>query len=156
MSAAEQPSFKSLGHKSNEYSGLEVFPKPEEIESVTMRTDEVTALCPVTGQPDWYVVEVIYKPDKLCIESKTFKLFVQSLRNKGEFCEALACTILREVDKYARPRRVEVIVRQKPRGGVGIDATASRYEALQDLLRVSDVIGFKPDVSPIHEGTRGA
>lgn len=125
-----EPSFKSLGNKGNKYLGLETFPKPEKVTRVTMTTDEVTALCPVTGQPDWYVVEVTYWPNEKCIESKSFKLFVQSLRENGMFCESLSEFILNEVTEAIQPNSAQVKVTQKPRGGVSIEtvAASSPYE----------------------------
>ncbi len=116
--------FKSLGHKGNAYEGLETFKAPSKVVSVLLTSDEVTAVCPVTGQPDWYKVEVEYKPSSLCIESKTFKLFLQTLRDKGVFCEQLSEDILNEVVQYTSPKSAKVTVTQKPRGGVSIVATA--------------------------------
>ncbi|MCC6174191.1 MAG: preQ(1) synthase [Chloroflexi bacterium] len=91
-----------------------------------MTGDEVTALCPVTGQPDWYTVTIRYVPRERCIESKSLKLYFQTYRNAGVFCEALAAQIADEVLRVVEPASVEVSVHQKPRGGISIDATARR------------------------------
>jgi len=37
---------------------LEVFPRPDYVETVVLESDELTSLCPVTGQPDFSVVVV--------------------------------------------------------------------------------------------------
>jgi 7-cyano-7-deazaguanine reductase len=116
--------FKALGSKGNRYDGLETFEAPVGVTEVTLESDEVTAVCPVTGQPDWYMVIVEYAPDLLCVESKTFKLFLQSFRNEGLFCETLAVRIRDEMLEHVRPERVKVTVRQKPRGGVSITAVS--------------------------------
>jgi len=121
---SEPIAFKALGNKGNEYTGLETFPAPELTSTVVLFSDEVTAVCPVTGQPDWYTVRVTYVPSNKCIESKTFKLFLQTLRQKGMFCEALSTHILREVVNAVLPVSAAVEVVQKPRGGVSIIATA--------------------------------
>ncbi|NLM46912.1 MAG: NADPH-dependent 7-cyano-7-deazaguanine reductase QueF [Firmicutes bacterium] len=106
---------------------LDVFPKPEGVTHVVMESDEVTSLCPVTGQPDWETVTIEYVPDKLCIESKSLKLYFWSFRQEGLFCEALAAKIANDVGEACKPHSCTVTVRQKPRGGITITATA-RYE----------------------------
>ncbi|MCL6611191.1 MAG: preQ(1) synthase [Peptococcaceae bacterium] len=89
-----------------------------------MESDEVTSLCPVTGQPDWETVTIEYEPDKHCIESKSLKLYLWSFREEGHFCEALDSRIAQDVQEACRPKWCRVTVRQKPRGGVKIEATA--------------------------------
>ena len=119
--------FEALGKKvTTPSTKLETFEKPKHIAMVELETDEVTSLCPVTGQPDWDKVIVRYIPNKLCIESKSFKLYTWSFREKGTFCETLAETILEDVWKAAEPHWCEVLIRQKPRGGVSIEASAIR------------------------------
>ncbi len=103
---------------------LEVFPKPEGVETVVMESDEVTSLCPVTGQPDWETVTIEYAPDRSCIESKSLKLYLWSFREEGVFCEALAARIAQDIFAVCKPVWVEVIVTQKPRGGVKLVAKA--------------------------------
>lgn len=118
--------FSALGNKVSEFTAFETFDKPEGVGIVTMESDEVTANCPVTSAPDWYHVQVTYYPVKKCIESKTMKLYFQSFRNKGLFCEKFADQIADDVFKAIQPSRVIVRVVQKPRGGVSITASAQR------------------------------
>jgi 7-cyano-7-deazaguanine reductase len=49
---------------------------------------EFTCLCPMTGQPDFGTIIINYQPDKLCVESKSLKLYLGSFRMHGEFHEA--------------------------------------------------------------------
>jgi len=72
--------FKALGKKVIEFQGLETFPAPDLCDLVVMTSDEVTAVCPVTNQPDLYTVEIRYKPYNLCLESKSLKYYLQSFR----------------------------------------------------------------------------
>jgi 7-cyano-7-deazaguanine reductase len=119
--------FKALGkHVTEARRELETFPAPDHVDLVTLSSDEVTSLCPVTGQPDWETVTVEYVPDRLCIESKSLKLFFWSLRDEGAFCEALAAQIATAVFDAAMPIRCSVKVVQKPRGGITISAIATR------------------------------
>jgi 7-cyano-7-deazaguanine reductase len=108
----------------NPSRSLEVFAKPDGVERVVMESDEVTSLCPVTGQPDWETVTIEYVPDRLCIESKSLKLYLWSFREEGVFCEALAVRIANDVAAACRPLWVEVTVAQKARGGIKITAKA--------------------------------
>lgn len=56
--------FKALGkHVTEPRRELETFPSPPYVDLVTLSSDEVTSLCPVTGQPDWETVTVEYVPD---------------------------------------------------------------------------------------------
>lgn len=118
--------FKALGNKVTEFTTFETFDKPERIRDIIMRSDEVTALCPVTGQPDQYKVEINYAPAHRCIESKTLKLYLQSFRMKGLFCEAFASQIADDISLAIKPKFISVTVTQKPRGGVSIEAIAAR------------------------------
>src|SRR6266576_3836022 len=91
--------FVALGHAGSEqYAGLETFPNPG-VALVEMTSDELVAMCPVTNQPDMYVATIEYEPDKLCLESKSLKLYLSSFRNEGAFCEALAVQIRDHVAK---------------------------------------------------------
>lgn len=121
-----RPEFRALGHDVRGLAPeLEAFPAPASVTSVEMRSDEVTAVCPITGQPDFYTVEIEYTPDASCIESKSLKLYLQSFRKEGMFCEELAARILGDVQAAVAPRSCTVAVMQKARGGITIRATAS-------------------------------
>lgn len=124
---ADLPEFRALGRDVRDLDPtLETFPAPPSVGRVQMTSDEVTALCPVTGQPDFYTVEIDYAPALACIESKSLKLYLQAFRSEGVFCEDLAARILAAVCAAAAPAACAVTVVQKPRGGITIRATA-RY-----------------------------
>jgi 7-cyano-7-deazaguanine reductase len=118
--------FVALGHAGSEhYAGLETFPNPG-VKHVEMTSDELTAMCPITGQPDFYVATIAYEPAALCIESKSLKLYLARLRNEGAFCEALAVQIRDDAAAALElpAGKVQVTLRQKARGGIAIVATA--------------------------------
>jgi 7-cyano-7-deazaguanine reductase len=120
------PEFAALGHAgSAHYAGLETFPNPG-VELVELESDELVAVCPITGQPDMYVAAIEYEPDGLCLESKSLKLYLASFRNEGVFCEALAVRIRDDVAHALEldAERVTVTLTQKARGGITITATA--------------------------------
>ena len=114
--------FVALGHAGSEhYAGLETFPNPG-VTRVEMTSDELAAICPVTGQPDLYLAVIDYAPQRLCIESKSLKLYLASYRNQGAFCEALTVTIRDDVAKVLElpADSVRVTLTQKARGGITI------------------------------------
>jgi 7-cyano-7-deazaguanine reductase len=121
--------FEALGNKISVPSRrLEVFSAPPHVKNVVLECDEVTSLCPVTGQPDWETVRIEFEPDEYCIESKSLKLYLWSFREEGAFCEELAARIAMDVYEACKPHRVTVTITQKPRGGITISATASYPE----------------------------
>ena len=85
---------------------------------------EITALCPVTAQPDLYSLQIAYNVVAgRVIESKSLKLFLWRYRDRGISCEDLAgevATLLAE--QYGAP--VDVVATQQPRGGIVLEAHA--------------------------------
>lgn len=121
--------FKALGQKASEPSrSLEVFPTPANVRKVILESDEVTSLCPVTGQPDWETVKIEFEPGPYCIESKSLKLYFWSFRQEGAFCEALSAKIAQDIYDACAPKWVRVTITQKPRGGITITSEASLPE----------------------------
>lgn len=103
---------------------VEVFQAPAHVTEVRFTTDEVMSLCPVTGQPDISSVEISYVPAAWCVESKSLKLYLWRFRDRAVFAEALAAEIAGEFMATAKPRSVSVHLRQRPRGGITIEAVA--------------------------------
>jgi 7-cyano-7-deazaguanine reductase len=103
---------------------VETFPAPADVTLVRFTTEEVTSVCPVTGQPDFSGIDIEYGPAERCIESKSLKLYLWGFRDRAVFAEALAAEIAREVWEQAVPRWVRVTVRQRPRGGIGLEAVS--------------------------------
>jgi 7-cyano-7-deazaguanine reductase len=125
-STGRSTEFVALGHAgSDHYAGLETFPNPG-VAEVEMTSDELTAMCPVTGQPDYYTATIDYAPEALCLESKSLKLYLARFRNEGAFCETLAVKIRDDVSAALEisPDRTTVTLTQKARGGITIVAVA--------------------------------
>lgn len=122
----EPKEFVALGSPgSSAYAGLETFPNPG-VSRVEMTSDELTAVCPITGQPDLYTATIEYDPAGLCLESKSLKLYLMQFRDEGHFCEALAVRIRDDVAEALEldQDRVRVRLTQKPRGGITITASS--------------------------------
>jgi 7-cyano-7-deazaguanine reductase len=104
---------------------VECFDAPAGCTLVRFSTDELTSICPVTGQPDFSSVEIAYEPRARCVESKSLKLYLWSFRDRAAFAEALAVEIATEIKRAAEPAWVKVVVRQNVRGGIVTEATAA-------------------------------
>jgi 7-cyano-7-deazaguanine reductase len=91
---------------------------------ITFDCPEYTSLCPVTNQPDFGHIIIRYIPDKLCVESKSLKLFLFSFRNHNTFHEESVNTILDALVAACSPRKAEVVGKFRPRGGIAINVKA--------------------------------
>lgn len=109
---------------------LETFPNPEPGRDYVIRHEcpEYTALCPVTGQPDFGTIVVIYTPDRLCVELKSLKLYIWSFRDEGHFFEQVTNMILDDLVRATRPKQMTVVGKFNVRGGI-TSTVVARHEA---------------------------
>ncbi|MFP6752288.1 MAG: preQ(1) synthase [Pirellulaceae bacterium] len=89
---------------------------------------EFTSVCPKTGQPDFGILTITYVPDKLCIELKSLKLYLQSFRNEGIFYENVTNTILDELVALLQPRSMALLAEFSTRGGLSTNITAMYFD----------------------------
>ena len=116
--------FKSLGEKVTKFAGFDTFPTHQTLESVIFEIEDFASVCPVTGQPDFSSVTITLCPNGKGLETKTLKLYLETFRDRGIFCEDLATTILADLAVALNPYYLEVIVSQHVRGGIGTTAIA--------------------------------
>ena len=109
--------------------GLDAFPNPQPKRDYVIRhiAPEFTSRCPMTGQPDFGTVLIEYVPDRLCVELKSLKLYLQAFRDQGIFYEAVTNRMLDELVAALKPRRMRIETRWRPRGGMHSVVTAD-YE----------------------------
>jgi 7-cyano-7-deazaguanine reductase len=107
---------------------LETFPNPNpERDYVIIHTaPEFTSLCPKTGQPDFATIILEYIPDKICVELKSYKFYLQSFRNDGIFFEAVTNKILDDLVKICKPRYIKITARFNTRGGISSEIIAEQ------------------------------
>ncbi len=86
---------------------------------------EFTSVCPKTGLPDFGTIEIIYTPDKLCLELKSLKYYFLQYRNYGIFMENSVNKILDDIVKAIKPKKCEVMGDFTPRGGLKSIVTAT-------------------------------
>ena len=141
----EKDNLKSLGRKAEipeTYAPevLEAFENrhPERDYWVQFNCPEFTALCPITGQPDFGEIKILYIPDEKMVESKSLKLYLFSFRNHGDFHEDVINIILNDLVKLMDPRYIEVVGLFVPRGGISIHPyvnygrKGTKYEAMAE------------------------
>ncbi len=79
---------------------------------------EFTSVCPVTGQPDFATIILEYIPNKLCIELKSYKIYLTSFRNDGIYYESVTNRILDDLVAVCKPRYMKITAEFNTRGGI--------------------------------------
>jgi 7-cyano-7-deazaguanine reductase len=110
---------------------------------VQFNCPEFTSLCPITGQPDFAEIKIMYIPSKRMVESKSLKLYLFSFRNNGDFHEDCVNIIMKDLVKLMDPKYIEVIGLFTPRGGISIYPYANygkpgtKYEKMAEQRMLS-------------------
>ena len=108
---------------SPENAPLETFsnPHPNVDYTVRLTAPEFTTVCPLTGQPDFATLVVDYVPGDRLVESKSFKLFLNSFRNHGTFHEDCTVYVHYRLREALAPKYIRVVGLWFARGGIPID-----------------------------------
>ena len=127
MNTRKEEGLQKLGKKvevSTDYdpSVLETFENLHQDNDywVQFNCPEFTTLCPITGQPDFAEIKILYIPGERMVESKSLKLYLFSFRNHGDFHEDCVNTIMKDLVKLMNPKYIEVYGLFLPRGGISI------------------------------------
>src|SRR5271169_513410 len=101
-------------------AALETFPYEYHGKDITVSidTDEFTAVCPWSGLPDFGTIRVEYIPARVLIELRSFKYYLLSYRSVGIYQEHAVNRILEDLVRCARPKWMKVTADYKIRGGV--------------------------------------
>ena len=150
-SSREQEGLKNLGRKTEYKSDyapevLETFMNkhPENDYWVQFNCPEFTSLCPITGQPDYAEIKILYMPGERMVESKSLKLYLFSFRNHGDFHEDCVNVIMKDLVRLMDPKYIEVIGLFTPRGGISIHPYANygrpgtKYEEMAQQRLIGD------------------
>ena len=102
---------------------LETFPNPAPGRDYWIRHEcpEYTALCPVTGQPDFAHLVIDYVPHRWLVESKSLKFYLASFRNHGAFHEDCTVGVGKRLAELLEPHFLRIGGYWYPRGGMPID-----------------------------------
>jgi len=96
-------------------------PHPSTLYVARFTFPEFTALCPVTGQPDFAIIVIDYCPGDWLVESKSLKLYLNAFRNHGALHEDCVVSIGKRMDVALKPLWLRVSGYFNPRGGMPID-----------------------------------
>lgn len=120
MVEAEGRTFPFDGVEKVDRELLETFPYeyPGRAADVVVATDEWSCVCPFSGLPDFGTLTVRYVPDRDCLELKSLKYYLTSYRTVGIYQEHAANRLLEDLAAACRPRRMEVCLDYRLRGGL--------------------------------------
>ena len=79
---------------------------------------EFTCVCPKTGYPDFASIDLYYVPNELCVELKSWKLFLNSFRMVGTFHETVIKFIYDKLVYEIDPKWLLLVGDFFPRGNV--------------------------------------
>lgn len=113
-----------LGQQNTEFDGrLDLIEWSSQYDvSITLNGAEFTSRCPVTDQPDFATIMVQYTPQKSIVETKSFKLWLQTFREKKEFNEKLMYEIAMAFWLQVNPHDLFVEMTFNQRGGISVTA----------------------------------
>lgn len=95
---------------------------------VDLTTDEFTCICPKTGLPDFATINIKYKPTKVCVELKSFKMYLIFFRQVGIFHEHLVNKLMDDLVAACKPRWMKIEVVMNPRGGIATTVSAEYFK----------------------------
>ena len=124
----EKKDFKKLG----KVSDVSLTPNKDVLEKhtnphidtkycVRFTCPEFTSICPITSQPDFARLKLLFLQKKYIVESKSLKLYLLGYRNHGAFHEDCTITIGKHLINLFKPHWFRISGIWYPRGGIPID-----------------------------------
>ena len=92
---------------------------------IVIRQPEFTAVCPMTGLPDFGCITIRYTPDLKIDELKSLKFYLLQYRNVGIFYEHVVNRILEDLTDVIKPKSMQITGDFTSRGGISTTVTAS-------------------------------
>ena len=92
--------------------------------NVCIETDEFTCLCPWTGLPDFAHLKIQYIPNKVVVELKSLKMYLQSYRMVGMVHESVVNSIMKDIKALLKPKQIYVELVFRIRGGITTTVSA--------------------------------
>jgi len=91
---------------------------------VQMEVPEFTCICPKTGLPDFATFSISYRPQKYCLELKSFKYYINAYRDVGIFHEHVVNKMLEDLVKACSPKQMVIEGEFNLRGGIKTSVSA--------------------------------
>ncbi len=116
-------------------SPLECFENPSQGRDYVIEhvAEEFTSVCPKTGHPDFGTVTLRYVPNKLCVELKSLKEYLQGYRNEGIFYEAVTNKIADDLAELMSPKWMVLRTDWTGRGGIHSSVEVELGETIEDV-----------------------
>lgn len=96
-----------------------VFQKQGEGEHwISISSPEYTSICPFSDWPDFGTVTIEYVPNKVCLELKSFKLYINAFRDVKIFHETVTEVIFADFLGAIKPLKARIVVDMNVRGNV--------------------------------------
>ncbi|MFN8496466.1 MAG: preQ(1) synthase [Anaerolineae bacterium] len=124
-------------------------PYPDREYTVTISSPEFTCLCPMTGQPDFAEIRIVYTPGPRIVELKSLKLYLWSFRNEGAFHERVINEIMDDFVAAADPIRIEVSGDFLVRGGLHTIVTTTYERAAHAHGNGRQAAAAQPDATSV-------
>lgn len=86
--------------------------------TINIELPEFMAKCPRSGYPDFATIKLEYVPEKLVIELKALKIYINTFMYREVSHENVANEIFDTLYEKLKPRYMKVIADFKPRGNV--------------------------------------
>lgn len=101
---------KRYGEEAIERAQIESIPNlyPDRDYEISISCPEFTCLCPISGYPDFAVINITYVPEQRCVELKSLKLYINKFRNQHLFHEQVVNLIRDDLVQALQPRRLSV------------------------------------------------
>jgi len=124
------------GEKAIKEAGLDTWenPSPDRDYLVELSFPEFACLCPRSGYPDYATIKINYVPDRLIIELKALKLYLNGFRDEYISHERVTNKIFDDLKSTLKPRFMEVIGDFNPRGNLKTVIRVSTKNALKNDL----------------------
>jgi 7-cyano-7-deazaguanine reductase len=129
--ATEGITLLGAGPRTRPTDQLESFPNPHPHRAyhIHIESPEFTALCPITGQPDFATITLEYVPGPRCVELKAYKLYLWHFRNEGAFHEDVVNRILDDLVAAIEPRWARLTGVFNVRGGLYTSVVAEHGDS---------------------------
>lgn len=117
----QQVDVKKLRNELRKKAPLETFSFEQQAPGehwISISTPELTSACPFTDYPDFGRVEIQYVPKSVCLELKSFKLYINAFRDVKIFHEALTEVIFADFLAAVKPQKAWIDVDMNVRGNV--------------------------------------
>lgn len=132
-------------------------PAPEMEYLIDIESSELTFLCPKSGQPEFVKLSLSYIPDRKCVDTRSWKKFIWSYRDKALYRESLISDILTKFVESVSPGFVQITGVFNIRGGIEFTIETEHRKEKEHISSVASGINNHKLQRPVpRDGFEGA